>query len=754
MPISVFLSTVSDEFRAYRDQLVHDLTRHDVAVKVQEDFKDLGGDTLDKLYVYIADCHAVVHLVGDMTGAASGEREQQALLAKHSDLPQKLPPLGDALNAGATLPYTQWEAWLALYQDNQLYIAKAHKDAPRGPNYAPTEESRAIQAAHLERLRVAGRYPLAFTSPDDLAKQILASGILDLLADDRAKKERASAQDAILAEILKKVSEDKSVPLDTLRAILASMGEAADSLNSDEIEHKLVAKASDFRDLTARLNRLSNADPSVTRLRAEASTALANGSIERADQLLADAEARDLSGLEDIEALAREKRLSAADSRAQRAATALLRVNPGAYRQAAAHYSEASRIAAAADMLKAREYLRSEASALVRLGEEFGDNEALREAIELLKTSSVAGDRSRDKLDWAAAKNELGNALCTLGERENGTARLEEAVAVYRAALQEYRREQVPLDWARTQNDLANALARLGARESGTARLEEAVAAYRAALEEATRERVPLAWATTQNNLGAALGALGERESGTARLEEAVAAFSATLEEWTRERVPLDWAMTQNNLGNALQTLGQRESGTARLEEAAAAYRAALEEMTRERVPLNWATTQNNLGNALRTLGERESGTARLEEAVAAYRAALEERTRERVPLKWATTLNNLGSTLQALGYRESGTAPLEEAVEAYRAALEEHTRERVPLQWAYTQHGLASALAAVAKRQRNAALMEEALTAMRGAVDAYQKAGEGYWLPIAQRRLAEMEAELAEMKARTKDGE
>jgi len=69
MQIGVFLSTVSDEFRAYRDQLVHDLTRPNVAVKVQEDFKDLGGDMLDKLDAYIAASDTVVHLVGDMTGA-------------------------------------------------------------------------------------------------------------------------------------------------------------------------------------------------------------------------------------------------------------------------------------------------------------------------------------------------------------------------------------------------------------------------------------------------------------------------------------------------------------------------------------------------------------------------------------------------------------------------------------------------------------------------------------------------------------
>ena len=41
MSVKVFLSTVSDEFRAYRDQLRADLTRHNVEVKVQEDFKQL-----------------------------------------------------------------------------------------------------------------------------------------------------------------------------------------------------------------------------------------------------------------------------------------------------------------------------------------------------------------------------------------------------------------------------------------------------------------------------------------------------------------------------------------------------------------------------------------------------------------------------------------------------------------------------------------------------------------------------------------
>ena len=54
MSVSIFLSTVSDEFRSYPDLLRSDLTRHNVEMKVKEDFKDLGGNTLGKLDVYIA----------------------------------------------------------------------------------------------------------------------------------------------------------------------------------------------------------------------------------------------------------------------------------------------------------------------------------------------------------------------------------------------------------------------------------------------------------------------------------------------------------------------------------------------------------------------------------------------------------------------------------------------------------------------------------------------------------------------------
>src|SRR5580704_16796125 len=106
MSVKILLSAVSDEFRAYRDQLRGDLTRHNVEVKVQEDFKDFGVVTLDKLDLYIANCDAVVHLVGDMTGAVANPASTQAILAKHPDLADKLPPLREPLANGSAISYT------------------------------------------------------------------------------------------------------------------------------------------------------------------------------------------------------------------------------------------------------------------------------------------------------------------------------------------------------------------------------------------------------------------------------------------------------------------------------------------------------------------------------------------------------------------------------------------------------------------------------------------------------------------------
>ncbi len=223
MAVQLFLSCVSDEFGAYRDTLRDALTRPNVEVKIQEDFKALGGDTLMKLEAYIKRCEAVVHIVGDMTGSAPEDFGPQALLSRHPDMKTKLPSLGTAIDASAAIPYTQWEAWLALYYGKDLIIAAPGPNFARDlrltPNFAPTAQCMAAQAAHLERLRALGRYPeVKFANADNLVAQIFGSAVIDALvkAAARLTHQPRNLPFASLGSLF--MGRDK--PLDDLRAAL------------------------------------------------------------------------------------------------------------------------------------------------------------------------------------------------------------------------------------------------------------------------------------------------------------------------------------------------------------------------------------------------------------------------------------------------------------------------------------------------------------------------------------------------------
>ena len=125
--------------------------------------------------------------------------------------------------------------------------------------------------------------------------------------------------------------------------------------------------------------------------------------------------------------------------------------------RAAAYFKEAAALTPAQHADARWGYLNAEADALYRQGDEFGDNDALRAAIERQKRLIGLNPREGVPLDWAGTQTNLGKALLRLGERESGTAKLEEAVAAYREALKEGTRERVPLQWAATQIGLGSA---------------------------------------------------------------------------------------------------------------------------------------------------------------------------------------------------------------------------------------------------------------------------------------------------------
>jgi len=203
--VKLLLSCVSDEFATYRDPLRRALTRPNVEVKIQEDFKALGGDTLNMLEEYVAQCEAVVHFVGDMAGSTPAASSVDDLLRRRPELEARLAEKGLGRDALKSLTYTQWEAWLAIGLDKNLLIVQPAEGVARGPDYSPSDASRAAQAQHLDRLRAIDRYPgQPFTNADNLVAQIFGSAVIDALAKAGARPPSVDILRPGLAEALER----------------------------------------------------------------------------------------------------------------------------------------------------------------------------------------------------------------------------------------------------------------------------------------------------------------------------------------------------------------------------------------------------------------------------------------------------------------------------------------------------------------------------------------------------------------------
>lgn len=190
--VKLFISCVSGEFGVYREPLRKALALPDIDVKIQEEFKPQGNDTLSMLVDYIEPCAAVVHFVGDMSGAAPPDFCVQELLERYPNLKARLPPLAEAIERQEPISYTQWEAWLALFLRKTILIVIPSEKAARGPKFEPKAEMRKAQDDHLKRLKTIDRFPGdPFVNADGLTIQILQSALIPALK--RAAREGVAA---------------------------------------------------------------------------------------------------------------------------------------------------------------------------------------------------------------------------------------------------------------------------------------------------------------------------------------------------------------------------------------------------------------------------------------------------------------------------------------------------------------------------------------------------------------------------------
>lgn len=181
----LFISTVSSEFKKCRERLAADLRFPNLDVQTQEqNITQLaaGQTILLKLDDYIAQCDAVIHLIGQQTSKDGSPAETDAvddLLERYPDFIAVVALTEAELRS---LSYTQWEAWLAFYHRKtsrpalRLILATpTDRFVPDHPPHAATALAQAdSQTLHAAKLRKRSRWPeIDFADERDLSIAIL-----------------------------------------------------------------------------------------------------------------------------------------------------------------------------------------------------------------------------------------------------------------------------------------------------------------------------------------------------------------------------------------------------------------------------------------------------------------------------------------------------------------------------------------------------------------------------------------------------
>ena len=258
----------------------------------------------------------------------------------------------------------------------------------------------------------------------------------------------------------------------------------------EQLPRKLAEVADQYQRAKAQVAALNPQNPLARTFVEQAQAETKDGNFIRAHQLLAQAKQAQIAAAQQARELS-ERAQDAADRQliqaaASSAAEGDLATTELRYLQAADLFKEAATLVPSGSVHEEMgiSYLMREAAALYQQANEFGDNDALRSAIERRMRLDQLIPSERMPHEWIVNLVGLGDALTTLGARAGDTARLDEAITAYRKALTAP--GSVQPDWAVTQARLGDALTTLGARTGDTVRLEEAVVAYRAALLQQT----------------------------------------------------------------------------------------------------------------------------------------------------------------------------------------------------------------------------------------------------------------------------
>ncbi len=220
-----------------------------------------------------------------------------------------------------------------------------------------------------------------------------------------------------------------SAELGVTQAALASFFKILEKqkVAPEDLDSTLREFAKRYQQLEEDLKRFTSEDPEVAALGEQAGEAFKAGDFDRAEQLLNEASAKDLAAAERQESMAKHRRLSAAQSKANNGG---LKSTQFAYREAAEYYRQAAALVPAEAETQRAEYLNLQGYALYDAGDYRHAEEPYTQALTIRE--KVLGPEHRDV---AQSLNNLALLYHTQGQYAKAKPLYQRSLANWEKAL-------------------------------------------------------------------------------------------------------------------------------------------------------------------------------------------------------------------------------------------------------------------------------------------------------------------------------
>ena len=190
----------------------------------------------------------------------------------------------------------------------------------------------------------------------------------------------------------------------------------------DEWDRKLQEIAAQYKELLQRLEFVQSEDPRVLELKAQARQAIEAGRFDEAETRLKQAEARDLRAIEQLEAAAQKRRISAAETNADNARLQRLQLR---YAHAADYWRQAAKLLPEGEKQKRAFYL-------IAAGNDFDRIARYADALLLFEQSLAIYQEIGDQEGEGVARNNIGNIYRVRGDYDTALRYFEQSLVICR----------------------------------------------------------------------------------------------------------------------------------------------------------------------------------------------------------------------------------------------------------------------------------------------------------------------------------